>query len=91
MSDKQLYQIALTMIKGVGDQIARQLLQAIGDEKSIFTEKKHLLEKIPGIGSRTSSEILRPEVLQRAEKELAFIEKNKISVFFYTEDRKSVV
>lgn len=86
MSDKQLYQIALTMIKGVGDQIARQLLQAIGDEKSIFTEKKHLLEKIPGIGSRTSSEILRPEVLQRAEKELAFIEKNKISVFFYTDD-----
>lgn len=86
MPEKQLYQLALTMIKGVGGQTARQLLQAVGDEKAIFTEKKSLLEKIPGIGSTTSSEILRPEVLQRAEKEMAFIEKNKITTFFYTED-----
>lgn len=87
MPENQLYQLALTMIKGVGHQIAHQLMCAIGNEKAIFTEKKHLLEKIPGIGSYTSAEILRPEVLRRAEKEMAFIEKNKITTFFYTDEK----
>lgn len=86
MTDKTFYQIALTMIKGVGDQLARQLLQTLGNEKAVFTEKKQLLEKIPGIGPHTSAEILRPEVMQKAEKEAAFVEKNKISVFFFTDD-----
>lgn len=86
MTDKTIYRIALTMIKGVGDQTARQLLRTLGDEKAVFTEKKHLLEKIPGIGPYISAEISRPEVMQKAEKEAAFVEKNKISVFFYTDD-----
>lgn len=85
MTDKQIYQIGLTMINGVGDVLARHLLQTLGDAEAVFTEKQHLLEKIPGIGSFTAAGIKRPEVLLRAEQELAFIEKNQIGCYFLGE------
>ncbi|MDO4755267.1 MAG: DNA-processing protein DprA [Parabacteroides sp.] len=85
MTDKQIYQIGLTMINGVGDILARQLLQSIGDAEAIFTEKQVLLEKIPGIGNKLAAEIKHPDVLKRAEKEMRFIEKNQISYYFFTD------
>lgn len=85
MTDKRIYQIGLTMINGIGDILARQLLQATGDAEAVFTEKRQLLEKVPGIGSVLAAGIQRPEVLLRAEKELAFIEKNHISSYFLTD------
>ena len=84
MTDKRIYQIGLTMINGVGDILARHLLQALGEAEAVFTEKQQLLGRIPGIGSNIAAEIKRPEILQRAEKELAFIEKNNISCYYLT-------
>ena len=46
MTDKRIYQIGLTMINGVGDILARHLLESLGNEEAIFTEKKSQLEKI---------------------------------------------
>ncbi|WP_455639088.1 DNA-processing protein DprA [Parabacteroides sp.] len=86
MTDKQIYQIGLTMINGVGDILARQLLQTFGDAEAVFSEKRQTLEKIPGIGSLTAAEIKRPEVLLQAEKELAFVEKNQITCYFLTDE-----
>lgn len=68
MTDKRIYQIGLTMINGVGDILARHLLQALGEAEAVFTEKQQLLGRIPGIGSNIAAEIKRPEILQRAEK-----------------------
>lgn len=73
------------MIKGVGDGLARQLLQSLGDEEAVFTQKKHVLETIPGIGSTLAAEIRRPEVLQAAEAELRFVEDNKITACFISD------
>ena len=85
MKDTQIYQIGLTMINGVGDVLARHLLDALGDAEAVFTEKNRLLEKIPGIGDTLIAEIKRPEVLQQAEKEWAFAEKNGIALHFLTD------
>ena len=85
MTDKLIYQIGLTMINGVGDILARHLLQTLGDAEAVFAEKQQLLGRIPGIGSHLAAEIKRPEILQRAEKELAFIEKNNISCYYLTD------
>lgn len=79
MTDKILYQIGLTMINGIGGTLARQLLNAFGDAESVFKEKKRSLERVPGIGTLLAEEIKRPEVLQRAEKEIAFMEKAHIT------------
>ena len=59
MTDKQIYQIGLTMINGVGDILARHLLEALGDAEAVFTEKRQSLEKIPGIGDSIIAEIKR--------------------------------
>lgn len=82
-SDKLLYQIALTKIEGVGDVLARHLMEYFGDEEEVFKASKKTLMSIDGISTVLSSEILNPEVLRRAEKELAFIEKSNIDTYFY--------
>lgn len=82
MSDKLLYQIALTRIKGVGDIIARNLLTVIGDEEAIFKSDKKSLLNIKGLPSKLVNEILNTNVLREAEQEMLFVEKNKIQTFF---------
>lgn len=86
MDDKRIYQIGLTMINGIGDVNARHLLEVLGSAEAIFQEKKRLLEKVPGIGVTLSAEIRKPEVLKRAEKEIEFIDKNNINLFFIGEE-----
>ncbi|MDR0546166.1 MAG: DNA-processing protein DprA [Dysgonamonadaceae bacterium] len=83
MNDKDLiYKIGLTLIKGIGVVTAKQVIETLGDASLLFTEKKHLLERIPGISRKIIAEIHHPDVLRRAEKEVAFIEKNKITPLF---------
>jgi len=86
MTDERIYQIGLTMINGIGDILARHLLENTGSAESVFKEKSHQLEKIPGIGSKHINEIRKPDVLHNAEKELTFIEKNKITICFIGEN-----
>ena len=80
MNDNLFYQIALTMINGVGGITSRQLLNIYGDAESIFKEKQQNLERIPGIGSILSDAIKNPEVLLKAEREIQFIEDAQIQV-----------
>ncbi|GAB6120946.1 DNA-processing protein DprA [Dysgonomonas termitidis] len=84
-ADKRLYQIALTRILGVGDITARNLLQVVGDEEEIFRSGRKSLLSIQGLPSKLVGEILNPEVLNKAEKELEFVEKNGISTYFISD------
>lgn len=84
--NKLLYQIALTKITGVGDILGKNLLRVVGDEEAIFKSSKKSLAAIQGISKNVVEEILNPEVLLRAEKELAFVRKNNIQTYFASED-----
>ncbi len=79
------YQIGLTLIKGVGTQIAKNLIAYVGSVEGVFKEKRQNLEKIAGIGSVLANEIVSSDVLKRAEEEILFIEENKIQTYFFTE------
>lgn len=83
--NKLLYEIGITLVHGIGNITARQIVERLGDVSLLFKEKKRILEKIPGLSSRIISEIHKPEVLIRAEKEMRFIEKNKIDTFFISD------
>ncbi len=85
-TDKSLYRIALTQIKGVGVTHARTLMQVIGDEEAIFKEDIRKLEAIPRISRRLISEIRDPEVMRKAEKELKFVTDNKLRFLFFTDE-----
>jgi DNA processing protein len=87
MKDQDLlYQIGITLVKGIGNIIAKQVIETLGDVSLLFKEKARLLEYIPGISRKIIAEIHRPEILQRAEKEILFIEKNKIIPLFIKEE-----
>jgi len=85
-SPKLLYQIALTKIDGVGDILARNLLEVFGNEEEIFKSGRKVLTSVKGISTHLADQILNPEVFQKAEKELQFVEKNNITTYFCTED-----
>lgn len=83
MNEQLIYQIGLTLIPGVGDVVGKKLVAWCGGPEAVFMEKRKALVKIPGIGNQTIESILNQKVLQRAEKEIAFIEKHKIQPLFY--------
>ncbi len=85
MDDKLLYKIALSIIPGIGGVLSRNLVAHVGSVEGIFSESVKSLQKIPGIGEINAARIKDKSILPKAEKELNFITKNDIDVFFYTD------
>ena len=81
-----LHQLALSCIPGIGSVLARNLLSYCGDAEEVFKTKSKHLAHIPGIGPKTLEFLKEHSALKRAEKELNFIDKFKIKVFFLTDD-----
>ena len=88
MKDREaiLYWIALALVPGVGDVIAKNLIAYCGDPKSVFKKRKHELLHIPGVGEQIAKAILAFSDFKKAEKECAFIEKHRIEVFPYLDE-----
>ncbi|ANH84026.1 DNA protecting protein DprA [Niabella ginsenosidivorans] len=84
MEHPLMYRIALTLIPNIGPVIARVLLQHLSPEE-IFTEKRHLLERIEGLGKFRIDCIKQFNDFERVEKEIAFIEKYGIRPLFITD------
>lgn len=87
MDSDLLYQIALTLVPGVGDVFGKKLIEFCGNAEAVFREKKHLLKKIPGIGDVLTASINQNNCLGRAEQELNFIEKYNIQAIFYKDEK----
>jgi len=82
-----LYQVGLTLVEGVGDVWAKNLLAYCGSAKEIFEAKKPQLLKIPGIGEGLANTIIKQKnILKDAEKELRFIEEKNITPLFFTDE-----
>ena len=84
-NEKQKYQIALKLLPGVGDITAKKLIAYCGSAEAVFSEKEKTLLKIPNVGEVLAKEILNHSVFERAEREIKFIEKNKIQTYFFTD------
>jgi DNA processing protein len=81
-----IYQIALSLIPGIGDINAKRLVAYCGGVEAIFTERKKALLKIPGIGEATVNSLITHNAFPRAEKEIEFIEKYSIRHFFFLDE-----
>jgi len=88
MNEQLLYHIAITSIPNIGDITAKKLIAYCGSSKQVFSEKRSVLEKIPGIGAVNAEKIIKhkTEALAIAEEELVFIKKNEITPLFYLND-----
>lgn len=81
-----LYQIAITLIPGIGDVNAKKLIAYCGSAEAVFHENKDSLMKIPGIGLATVKSMLSQKVLGRAEKEIAYIDKEGITALYFLDE-----
>ena len=83
MTDLQ-YQIALTLLPGIGDISGKKFVQYCGSAEAIFKETRKSLEKISGMREASIEAICNPKpYLKRAEQEMDFIEKNGIQPIFF--------
>ena len=80
MSEEKRYQIAVSLISGVGDVIGKKLIAYCGSAEAVFSEGVKALNKIPGIGSKLSKIIKESDTLDRAGQELVFMEKQGVHI-----------
>lgn len=89
MNSQLLYNIGITLLPGVGDVTAKNLIAYCGSAEGVFKATKKQLEKIPGIGTILIDTISNSEIqydaLIRSERELRYCEKEKISPLFFTD------
>ncbi|MGL5938745.1 MAG: DNA-processing protein DprA [Phocaeicola sp.] len=79
VEENLIYTLALTRIKGVGLIGAKQLLEKVGDAKTLFTHRQELKEILPDASPKLIHALDCPEAFKRAEEEVTFAQKNRIS------------
>lgn len=81
--DDLLYKIALKLTPQVGAVTARNLISYCGSAEAVFSEKKHRLKKIPGVGETVIRNLNLDVALARAEEEMRYIREKDIQTHFY--------
>ncbi len=77
------YTLALMKVEGVGDIIAKKLINHCGSAQKVFEAKPNQLSQIDGVGSVLINNLKNKTVFESAEKEIKFIQKNNIETAFF--------
>lgn len=80
--DEILYQIALTLVPGIGTVQAKQLIESTGSASAVFKMRKNKLSLIEGIGEARADAIKKFTEFQEAEEEAEFCRKHNIQTLF---------
>lgn len=84
MTDKDLLNVlALQHVANVGDITSKKLISICGSAEAVFNEKKQILQKIEGIGSRIINDLFQSIHHVAAEKEFQFIKNNNIECLYF--------
>ena len=87
MNDTELlHLLALTKVEGVGDIVAKKLINHCGNVENIFKTKASKLNSIDGIGQNLIRNLKDKSIFEKAESELRYIKRNYIKVSFYQDD-----
>ena len=81
-----VHKIALTLIKGIGPMLSKNLLLHFGSAEAVFAAEERQLLKIEGIGAKTVGYLKHNDAIEQAQLHLAFIEKHQIKVLFYADE-----
>jgi DNA processing protein len=85
LSTELKYQIALGLIPNIGDIHAKALINHFGNAEAIFSARKKELEGLEGIGTIRAASIKSFHDFGKAEEEIQFIKKYKITPLFITD------
>lgn len=84
MNPEELLNIlALLKIDGVGDIVAKKLINHCGSAENVFHAKANQLKSIDNVGDSLIKNLKDKTVFDKAEQELKFIEQEKINVLYY--------
>lgn len=78
-NDERICSIALTLCPGIGHIGAKRLMDGMGSAVEVFRQRKELPEILSGISPSVVTALDCPAAFQRAEQEIEFVEKNRIS------------
>ena len=84
MNSTELFHVlALLKVEGVGDIVAKKLINHCGSAAEVFKLKSSFIKNIDGVGEVLLKNLKNNSVFEKAEKELKFIEAEKINVLYY--------
>lgn len=87
MTDTELvHALALLKTDGVGDIIAKKLINHCGSAENIFNSKQTSLKSIDGIGSVLLKKLKDKSAFDKAVSEFNYIKENNINVLYYLDD-----
>lgn len=87
MQEQELISLlALLKTEGIGDVVAKKLLNHCGTAENIFSAKASQLASIDGIGDFIIKKIKAKSGFTQAESEYNFISNNAISVHYYQDE-----
>ena len=73
------YSIALAQCPGIGHRGAKRLVDALGSAQAVFEHRKEIPDLVPEATPRVIEALDAPQAFERAERELAFVEKNHLT------------
>jgi DNA processing protein len=84
MNQPELFNtLALMRVEGVGDIMAKKLINHLGSAEAVLKAKKSQLISIEGVGEVLYRNLQNQNIYKLAENELKFIEANGINPLFY--------
>lgn len=87
MSNEPLvYQMAITMVPGIGAITARKLITYLGSPEAVFSEKPAILKQIPGVGEHLAGQVTARDLVAEADAEIVRMKKYGISCVYYQDD-----
>jgi DNA processing protein len=81
-----LHLLALLKIEGVGDIVAKKLINHCGSAEKVFQAKPDFLKNIDGVGAVLLKKLKDKSVLEVAKKEMQFIKDQNISCCSYLDE-----
>lgn len=82
---EKLYQVALTLVEGVGSIMFRQLISHLGSAENVFKTKTDKLLKTPGVGRQIIEGLKEKTLLNRAENIISEAEKQQVRLFLLSD------
>ncbi|MFD1551445.1 DNA-processing protein DprA [Putridiphycobacter roseus] len=83
LMQQKIYEIALSLMNGIGPKRAKTLVSYLGSAEEVFKVRHKIDALIPGVSKQLLKAVKWEECLQRAEIELEWMDKNSIDVHFY--------
>lgn len=80
------YALALTRVPGVGDILARRLINAAGSAEAVFKETKGLLSKVERLNKHAVEGISQPVDIKAFEEEILRAVEADVQLLYYQDD-----